>query len=161
MTRRLFALLFLFCICGLLRPQRKGPTGGWVEPTPKSGLFGDPGSDEEAHCQSKRPTYRIRSHCLRGDPRSSCAVAPSPTVGVQGFYPGARGSLGCGARRTWCEDRKSTSFFQRRPHIQIAAAAGRPRGGGLGQSPIPISFEVIKKEEKTLPPHSPSGRSGR
>ena len=35
----------------------------------------------------KRSTYRIRSHCLRGDPRSPRAVAPSPTVGGQGVSP--------------------------------------------------------------------------
>ncbi|WDT80335.1 MAG: hypothetical protein MPW14_00550 [Candidatus Manganitrophus sp.] len=25
--------------------------------------------------------------------------------------------IGRGARRTWCEDPKSTEFFQRRPHL--------------------------------------------
>jgi len=50
-------------LCGVLRPQRKGPTGGWVVPTPKSRLFGDPGPECSSPLQIKNvpPTKSGRS----------------------------------------------------------------------------------------------------
>src|SRR3569832_268813 len=58
--------------CGLLCPERKGPTGGWVER------------------RAKRPTLIESFHlphkidCLRRSPQLFSAVAPSSIVGRRG-----------------------------------------------------------------------------
>jgi len=77
----------------VLRPQRKGPTGGWVVPTPKSGLFGDPGPERSTplQIQNVSPTLLGRS-VFEGRSAPLLRRRAEFDRGVQGFYPAARGS---------------------------------------------------------------------